>query len=208
MSTVEELAATIVDRARHSRRYLTALAGPPGSGKSTLSEALAAALPPGSAAVVQADGFHFDNVLLDRLGRRAWKGAPDTFDCRGLDFLLRRIRNSEPDVIAPVFDRTLDVARAGAVMIGEHVRHVIVESNYLALGTGPWSLLRQHFDCTVFIEVPRQELQRRLMNRWLDLGFSADAARQKVEGNDLRNADLVLSQSRGWDLTWRPCDPS
>jgi pantothenate kinase len=208
MSSVEELAAAIVDRAQHSRRYLTALAGPPGSGKSTWSEALAAALPPDETVIVQADGFHFDNALLDRLGRREHKGAPDTFDCRGIEILLRRIRGIEPDVVAPVFDRALDVARAGAIMIGQNVRYVLVEGNYLALHSGPWSMLRQHFDCTIFIDVPRRELQRRLMSRWLDLGFSADVARRKVEGNDLRNADLVLSQSRDRDLTWRPCDPS
>ena len=40
------------------------------------------------------------------------------------------------------------------------------------------------------------------MNRWLDLDFSKEAARVKVEENDLPNATTVISQSVKSDITF------
>jgi pantothenate kinase len=97
-----------------------------------------------NAAVVQADGFHYDNGLLDALGRRGRKGAPNTFDVRGLELTLQRIRAGEPDVVIPTFDRDLDLSRGSARMIARDVKHILVEGNYLTLGNGPWSALRQY----------------------------------------------------------------
>jgi pantothenate kinase len=99
MQTVAEIAATIKERAKGADRFVVALAGPPGAGKSTLSELLADAL--GDAAILQGDGFHYDNAILDALGRRQRKGAPDTFDVAGLESILRRVRAGE-DVVVPV----------------------------------------------------------------------------------------------------------
>ncbi|HSI41356.1 MAG TPA: nucleoside/nucleotide kinase family protein [Xanthobacteraceae bacterium] len=201
MIAVEDLAAAIADRSRDAQRFIVAVAGPPGAGKSSLSAALATRLP-AEAAIVQADGFHFDNRLLDKIGRRNRKGAPDTFDVAGLDVVLRRLGEREADVVVPVFDRELDVSRNGAVLIGTDVKYLIVEGNYLALRREPWSALRRHFDATVFIEVPRPELERRLLKRWTDLGRSDEAARSWVDGNDLPNVDLVNADSSRADLVW------
>ena len=68
------------------RRFL-AIAGAPGSGKSTTAETLhrwLEARRPGESAVLPMDGFHFDDAILEAKGRRPWKGAPDTFDVGGL----------------------------------------------------------------------------------------------------------------------------
>ncbi len=76
-----ELVALIADDARDRRGYVFGLAGPPGSGKSTVAAHLAGAL---GAVVVPMDGFHLDNTELDRLRFRDVKGAPETFDADGL----------------------------------------------------------------------------------------------------------------------------
>jgi pantothenate kinase len=204
VTSLDDLADLIRARAEGADRFVVAIAGPPGAGKSTLSQALAARLPPTETAVLQADGFHFDNDLLVRLGRRDRKGAPDTFDVAGLDGLLGRIRAREAAVVAPVFDRTLDVARAGALVIGTEIRLVLVEGNYLLLTRGPWAALRPRFDLTLRIDVPRAELERRLLARWHDLGWSPEAARAWVDGNDLPNVDTVLAESGPADLVWSP----
>lgn len=204
MTSLDDLADLIRTRAAGSDRFVVAIAGPPGAGKSTLSHDLAARLPPAETAVLQADGFHFDNDLLVRLGRRDRKGAPDTFDVAGLDVLLGRIRACEEAVVAPVFDRTLDVARAGALVIGAEIRLVLVEGNYLLLTHGPWAALRSSFDLTIRIDVPRTELERRLLARWHDLGWTAAAARAWVDGNDLPNVDTVLADSGPADIVWSP----
>jgi pantothenate kinase len=193
MRSTDELAATILDRSRNAERFIVAIAGPPGAGKSTVSDSLLRQLP--NAAVVPADGFHYDNGLLDVLGRRNRKGAPNTFDVRGLELTLQRIRAGEPDVVISTFDRDLDLSRGSARMIARDVKHIVVEGNYLTLANGPWSALRQYCDLTVFIQVARSELERRLLQRWTDLGRTAEASRHWVETNDLPNVDLVTRET-------------
>lgn len=202
MQTAEDIAAEIAERARNLRRIVVALAGPPGAGKSTLSERLLAALPAGEAALVPMDGFHFDNAVLDAMGFRNRKGAPKTFDCAGLKATLRRIRPGNEPVAVPVFDRQADLARAGAAIVAVDARYVLVEGNYLLLDRAPWSELAPFFDLTIFIDVPITELERRLLARWTDLGHSEEAARAWVEGNDLPNARLVIESSRRADIRW------
>lgn len=200
MTGTEDLAALILSRLSGEGRKIVALAGPPGAGKSATARDLASRLP--DSAVLEADGFHYDNALLDRLGRRGRKGAPDTFDCAGLAAILRRLRDGEPDLVVPIFDRPLDLARAGARMIPAAARIVLVEGNYLALQREPWAGLRPFFDLVVLLEVPRAELERRLIARWTDLGRTPEEARAWAEGNDLPNADLVATASGGEDLRW------
>src|SRR5579884_2593077 len=60
-------------------RVLLGITGPPGAGKSTLADAVVAAVGD-AAALVPLDGFHLPQAELVRLGRRDRMGAPDTFD--------------------------------------------------------------------------------------------------------------------------------
>lgn len=203
MMSEREIASIIVQRGAGVERFMVAVAGPPGSGKSTLAEKLVGLLPRGEAALLQADGFHFDNALLDQLGRRERKGAPDTFDCAGLASLLRRVRALEADVTVPAFDRTLDLARAGVAQIGRSTRYVVVEGNYLLVREQPWANLRPLFDFTLMIETPRAELERRLTQRWLDHGRDHAEALAWVQSNDMPNADYVMSKSADADLVWQ-----
>jgi pantothenate kinase len=181
-------------------RYLVALAGPPASGKSTLAEALAEQLNqthPNRAAIIPMDGFHYDDAVLEARGDRARKGAPHTFDVAGFAHLLGRLKtNMEPEVAIPLFDRQLEVARAGAAIIAQEVELLLVEGNYLLLDRAPWDQLFAQFDLTVMIDVSEAELRRRLSQRWEALGFDAEAVALKVEENDLPNGQAVLHHSR------------
>jgi pantothenate kinase len=176
-------------------RVVIAVAGAPGSGKSTLAEWLCARLnvgAPGSTAILPMDGYHFDDRVLDARGIRARKGAPETFDVAGLRHMLARLKLNEEDEIAvPVFDRDLEIARAGARLIARGVRIVIVEGNYLLLDREPWSGLRGFFDVTVMIELPEEALRARLRERWVGYGLSPYQITAKLEDNDLPNGRLV-----------------
>ena len=181
------------------RRSIVAIAGAPGSGKSTVAEKLVTRLnaaAPGTAALLPMDGYHFDDTLLDALGRGKRKGAPDTFDVDGLRALLQRLRvNEDEEVIVPVFDRSIEIARAGARPIPRAVPVIVVEGNYLLLATPPWSRLKPLFDLTVMIDTPVDELRRRLRARWEGYKLSEADIAWKLDGNDLPNGEIVRTQS-------------
>ena len=71
----------------------------------------------------------------------------------------------------------------------------MVEGNYLLLPDGAWGGVAPLLDLTVFLDVPDQELEQRLIRRWLEHGLPEDAARARALGNDMTNARLVLSRS-------------
>lgn len=201
MTTPAALADEIRRRAAGRGRFITALAGPPGAGKSTLAEALAAALGEG-ARVVPMDGFHLDNRVLETRGLLPRKGCPESFDAAGFVHLLRRLRDGG-EVVIPTFDRRLDLARAGGDVVRPEDRLLIVEGNYLLLDEAPWTDARPLFDLTIALDVPEPELERRLIRRWLDHGFAPDQARDKALSNDIPNARRVLRESAPAEIVIR-----
>ena len=196
-----ELAAVIRQKATGQGRFLTALAGPPGAGKSTLAAALVDALGQGAKAVPMA-GFHYDDRVLIARGARDRKGAPDTFDAQGFFHLLRRLR-SEGEVAIPLFDRDLEISRAGADIVTPEDRLLVVEGNYLLLNEAPWPQAAPLFDLTVWIDVPEAELDRRLLARWAHYGKTPAQARAWIDGNDMPNIRRVTRNSRAADVVVR-----
>lgn len=201
MSELAHLAATLFRKASGRNRLIVAIAGPPGAGKSTLAEALLPLLPEGSAAIVPMDGFHYDNAILDARALRPRKGSPESFDFDGLRHLLERLKRGDAEIAVPIFDRTADLSRAGASIIAADTRFILVEGNYLLLDESPWYGLSPLFDHTVWIDVPRQELERRLVQRWLDHDHGQEAALARARSNDLPNADRVSANRRQADTT-------
>lgn len=196
--SLESLPYAIKSRLRDDGRLIVAIAGAPASGKSTLAEDLCAAINHGGktpAVIVPMDGFHLDNAVLDARGLRSRKGAPQTFDCIGFAALLRRLRADDGEVVIPLFDRSLDLARAGASVVGPQHRILLVEGNYLLLNSDPWRQLKPLFDMSVYLDVPTAELERRLIQRWLDYGHSPEDARKRALSNDLPNAEVVVTTS-------------
>ena len=88
-----------------------------------------------------------------------------------------------------VYVHTADAELAGPV---------IVEGNYLLLDAPEWRALGP-WDLTVFLDVPMEELERRLSARWAAL--TGEALAEKMDGNDLPNARLVRERSVPADVT-------
>ncbi len=184
-------------------RILVALAGPPGSGKSTLADELESALnqeQSEQAMILPMDGFHYDDLYLVPAGLRPRKGAPQTFDVWGFYHILRRLRERQEEFVAvPVFDRDLEIARAGARLIPAKVPVILVEGNYLLLQQEPWSQLRLLFDVAVLLEVPEAVLGERLTARWQHYELPSEEIAAKVNENDLPNGRYVMAESGGED---------
>ena len=183
------------------RRALLGITGAPGAGKSTLVVDLLALLPAESVAHVPMDGFHLADVELDRLGRRARKGAPDTFDVAGYVSVLRRIREDTADVVyAPGFERTLDQPIAASIAVGPAARLVVTEGNYLLHHEGLWPSLGQVLNEVWYVDLPDAVRLDRLVARHTAYGKTADQASAWARGSDQANADLVAGTRGRADL--------
>lgn len=200
-TTVSALVNELKQQRTNSGRLVLALAGPPASGKSTLANVIVEDLGQ-SAAVLPMDGFHLDNKILHARGLFERKGAPETFDAAGFVALMRKVRAGD-HVTYPIFDRENDCTVPDEGEIAKETKFIVVEGNYLLLNSEPWSELTELFDVTVRLDVPRGELQKRLIARWIDHGLSLQKARERALGNDMVNADYVLNNSRAADFVIR-----
>jgi pantothenate kinase len=177
----------------HGGRRILGITGPPGAGKSTIAEALAAALGD-RARLVGMDGFHLAEAELRRLGRHHRKGAPDTFDAGGYVALLGRLRAADEAVVyAPFFDRSLEEAIAGSVPVPREVPLVITEGNYLLVQEGSWGAVRPLLDECWYVAPDEEERLSRLIARHEHFGRSPDEARQRSLGSDQRNAEVIVA---------------
>lgn len=173
-----------------SSRHILGIAGPPGSGKSTVAARLAADLG-AKAVVLPMDGFHLANTTLTALGRAHRKGAADTFDVSGFIALLQRLKpEAHQTIYAPEFYRDLEESIAGAITIEPEVSLVIVEGNYL-LAPEAWAPVRALLDEAWYIETPPDLRQQRLEERHQRYGRSHDDARTWIAQTDRPNTQFI-----------------
>jgi pantothenate kinase len=181
------------------RRVMLGITGPPGAGKSTVAEAVAAEFD--GAVYVPMDGFHLADRELERLGRLNRKGAIDTFDGHGYLALLQRIGDQPSHIVyAPAFDRDIEQPIAGGIPVLPDARLVVTEGNYLLDDDDPWPSVRGVLDEVWYIDVPRDERHRRLVQRHIEFGKSPEHAEAWVREVDERNADRIENARHKADL--------
>ncbi len=191
-SDLDALIAVARGLATTGERRILGITGAPGAGKSTLSAILVEAL--GDAAVIVGmDGFHLRDDELRRQGSYPRKGAIDTFDVAGYVHLLRRLRQREPIVYVPVFDRGLEESIGSAVPVRAEVPLVIAEGNYLLADQGEWAQIAPLLDECWYVE-PGDDLRlERLIRRHVEFGRSPDEAYERSTGSDGTNARVVAT---------------
>ncbi|MEO6395443.1 MAG: nucleoside/nucleotide kinase family protein [Devosia sp.] len=182
-------------------RSILGLAGGPGVGKSTMAIRLVAALNArdrGVAAYVPMDGFHLPHARLEAMGKVADKGMPHTFDAPGYEAFLVRLKAAHEAVSGPGYSRKIEDVVEDAYEVAPETRLLVTEGNYLLLATSPWWRIRPLLDLAVFLDVPRNIVERRLMKRHAEEAlFSEERNRAHIARVDLPNYDLVvLSKAR------------
>ncbi|KAF8458956.1 P-loop containing nucleoside triphosphate hydrolase protein, partial [Terfezia claveryi] len=185
-------------------RVLIAIAGIPGSGKTTLARKVVAGINTthGSeiAAMVPMDGYHLTraqlDLLPDPLTAHFRRGAPFTFDPSSLHSLilsLLHLPSPSPTISAPSFSHSLKDPVPHAIPIHPYHRIVVFEGNYLALDLPLWRDIAALFTQVWFVQVPSEVARARLVKRHLEAGIvqTREEGERRAEANDLVNGELI-----------------
>lgn len=205
-----------------SSRYLIAVAGIPGSGKTTLASTVArnlnvlyhtvnhpnypssGPLVPNIAAAVPLDGFHLTRAQLSAMPNAEEahyrRGAAFTFDGTGYLQLVRSLR--EPicpetgTIQAPSFDHAIKDPVQDDIAIHPSVRVVLLEGNYVALNEDAWREARDLVSEVWFVDVSEDTAVERLVKRHVKAGISENEehARKRAWENDIRNGREILEK--------------
>ncbi|RSL54362.1 hypothetical protein CEP54_009933 [Fusarium duplospermum] len=194
--------------AKGHRGVIIAVAGPPGSGKSTIAQEVArrvAGLPDGPLIIsISTDGFHLPLNTLRTMPNSeeliARRGAPWTFDGDAVVDLIRRLQNSANQIItAPTFDHAKKDPVPDGLMIGPEIQVCLVEGNYLLSNEAPWDVSAGLVDERWLVTVDPDLAIRRIANRHLKVGIEGTMkkALERTLNNDMPNGDFVTHTSQG-----------
>lgn len=203
---LDALIAHARELAQSDSRRILGISGAPGAGKSTVAEAIKAALGD-SCVLVPMDGYHLANEVLEDLGRRDRKGAPDTFDAAGYVALLERLRDQHDAVVyAPRFRREIEEPIANAIPVQRSTPLVITEGNYLLMAEGDFARVADLLDESWYLVPDESVRQERLIARHIAYGKDPEAARDWALGSDERNAQLIHETAERADHVYRVID--
>ncbi|KAI9734009.1 MAG: putative kinase [Cirrosporium novae-zelandiae] len=206
------LASQISHRYTQSQkqRYLVAIAGAPGSGKTTTAKRIVSLLNeqhgPDTAICIPMDGFHYPRSYLDRLPNKdeayTRRGAPWTFDAEKVVQLVRRLRESadspsnskKQEIIkAPSFSHSKKDPIPSAIPIPPSIPIILLEGNYLLLNQQPWLQIAPLVDLKIFIDADLEVVRERVARRHVRSGIEGNLedAYRRVDRNDYLNGVLV-----------------
>lgn len=226
-ATYRMLAARAIDKfnsiqndTEKPRRIIIAMAGAPGSGKTTVAQNVAALITKERASelspkvvVVGMDGFHLTRAVLEKMpnSEEAFvrRGAPWTFDAEGVVALVKKCKSGINETIsAPSFDHAVKDPVADGVIIPSGTEIVLFEGLYLLLDTEPWCQISNMADERWFVDVSPEIAKERVAARHVAAGIEPDLAsgRRRVESNDEINGRYINEHSKRRDVVIESID--
>ncbi|CAJ2502264.1 Uu.00g096580.m01.CDS01 [Anthostomella pinea] len=196
-------------------RFLIAIGGIPGSGKTTLSQMVTQALNARHAilhpevpkavpvaAFVPMDGYHLTRAQLSALpdpaNAHARRGAEFTFDGAAFLTLVQALRApltpATAPILVPSFDHAVKDPKADDIAILPEHRIVVFEGNYVCLDKEPWRAAAALMDQRWFVDVGFGVARERLVRRHVRAGIAGDAeeAGRRADENDLVNGREIV----------------
>jgi pantothenate kinase len=218
---------SLIQKALHlssHRRILVAVAGPPGSGKTTIATHIVGLLNENSstsAVAVSVDGFHYPRKYLDSLPNReeayVRRGAPWTFDVVAIVKLVKELQDSaflsletRAVIKTPSFDHALKDPIEDDIDIDAETNIVILEGNYLLLDEEKWREISEQVDVRVFVDVDVDCARARVARRHVAAGIedTYEKALARFDSNDGLNGDLIRRKLVPFDVRIESVDES
>ncbi|KAL2876971.1 hypothetical protein SGCOL_007802 [Colletotrichum sp. CLE4] len=201
---------TSPDTSHTHPRLIIALAGPPGSGKTTVAQEVVSVInaspePRPKSIILSADGFHLPLATLRALPNAAEaiarRGAPWTFDGHAVVDLVRQLRSSTGlrPVLAPTFDHKVKDPVPDGFTVEADVQVCIIEGNYLLVDEEPWSQIADLVDDRWLVRVGPTLARTRVAVWHVAAGIedTMERALFRAESNDMVNGDFVGRHSEG-----------
>jgi putative kinase len=203
----DPLALHLLKLAQNRARLLVAVAGPPGSGKTSFAALLVAVINAemgrDGAVLIQQDGWHYYNDYLDthfihrdgqEIPLRRLKGCPETYDTAAALTFLEAIKQGQ-ELDYPVYSRQLHDPLPHAGTVKKEHQVVVIEGNYWLLQEPPWSKFQPLFDVSIFLTAESETLLDGLRQRHLRGGKTLDFITPHMARVDLPNIERVLNHS-------------
>ena len=140
-SSLTTRALNLIRACQDQNRVVVILAGPPGSGKTTIAAKVISRLNASSttpfAAVLPMDGFHLSRATLNAMPNSveayARRGASWTFDETAVLRLVEKLSKSRfesPEtILAPSFDHAVKDPVEGGIILSPDVKFVLLDGN-------------------------------------------------------------------------------
>ncbi|KAI6872238.1 hypothetical protein KC343_g6812 [Hortaea werneckii] len=180
-----------------TKRCLVALAGGPGSGKSTIASAIADKVCKQGikCQVVSIEGFMKPKSALRSEEEVRKRGTIESFDGDAVVDMFKRLRELGPghELWAPSFDEAKADPVPESQLIEADSQAVIFEGIYLLADVEPWNQIEHLVDEKWFIHVRPELCRERVAGRRVDKGFSKDMreALESYDEFDGRNNDFI-----------------
>ncbi|KAK5946603.1 hypothetical protein PMZ80_000746 [Knufia obscura] len=190
------------------RRFLIAMAGGPGSGKSSIAAEIAKAIEQRNikCQCVELEGFMKPQSELAKMpdpqDAKDRRGAIWTFDGHAVVDLVKRCREPNKKIMAPAFDGE----KRDPVPEGQEIHAdagvLIFEGIYVLANEKPWDQIAGLVDQKWFVHVDPGMQRDRVAGREVEKGIEKDmeSAYRRYDTHDGRNNEYILENSVGVDI--------